>query len=67
VLLRRFELRVGDGAAFADSRDRGIIDLRHAREVGMSRHAIGALILVDDREIDDVALLWREAVFSAMP
>ena len=62
-LVQRLELRIGDGAAFADSGDRGVIDLRHAREVGVTRHAIGALVLVDDGEIDDVALLRREARF----
>src|SRR5258708_5409486 len=54
-LAQRLELRVGDGAAFADGSDRGLVNLRPAREVGMTCHAIGALVLVDDREIDDVA------------
>ena len=59
-LAQGFELWIGDGAAFPDGRDRVIVDLRHAREVGVPRHAIGALIFVDDGEINGVALLRRE-------
>src|SRR4029077_20095136 len=59
-LAQGLELRVGDRAAFTDGGDRLRLYLRHARQIGVTGHAISALVLVDDGEIDDVALLRGE-------
>src|SRR6516165_1756901 len=55
------QLGVGDGTAFAHSGDVIFADSGNARQVGVACHAVGALVLVDDREVGDVALHRAEA------
>ena len=47
---------VDHGAAFPDRRDHGVVNLGHLRQVGMSGHAVGAFVFIDDGEIGDVTL-----------
>jgi hypothetical protein len=55
------ELGVGDGTALAHGGDGVVTDLSHARQVAVAGHAIDALVLVDDRQVRDVALYRGEA------
>src|ERR1700739_236371 len=62
-LAERFELFVSDGAPLTDGSNSAIVGLRYAGEVGISRHAghaVGALVLIDDSEVGNLALLRRE-------
>lgn len=53
---KRFEAFIRQRTVLADRRDMLVLDAGHLRKARMPRHAVFALVLVDDREIGDVAL-----------